>query len=57
VKELIACRCVHANWLGHAENVVDVSHLAWLHGFTFPGYGGRKLDLFVGTASRTAPTT
>jgi 5,5'-dehydrodivanillate O-demethylase len=34
---------VHANWFNHVENIVDISHLAWLHGFTFPAYGGRKI--------------
>ena len=42
VKELMM-QTVHTNWLGHAENTVDISHLAWLHGFTFPAYGARKL--------------
>lgn len=34
---------VNANWLNHVENIVDISHLAWLHGYTFPVYGGRKV--------------
>jgi 5,5'-dehydrodivanillate O-demethylase len=34
---------VHANWLNHVENTVDISHLAWLHGYTFPAYGARKV--------------
>ncbi len=34
---------IHANWFNHVENIVDVSHLAWLHGYTFPAYGGRKV--------------
>jgi 5,5'-dehydrodivanillate O-demethylase len=34
---------VHCNWFNHVENIVDVSHLAWLHGYTFPAYGGRKV--------------
>ena len=33
----------HANWLNHVENIVDVSHLAWLHGYTFPAYGGKHV--------------
>jgi 5,5'-dehydrodivanillate O-demethylase len=32
-----------ANWFNHVENSVDVSHLAWLHGYTFPAYGARKI--------------
>ncbi len=43
VKE-IRLQVIHANWFNHVENVVDVSHLAWLHGYTFPGYGGRKVS-------------
>jgi 5,5'-dehydrodivanillate O-demethylase len=35
---------VHANWFNHVENIVDISHLAWLHGHTFPAYGGRKIS-------------
>jgi 5,5'-dehydrodivanillate O-demethylase len=35
---------VHANWFNHVENIVDISHLAWLHGYTFPAYGARKIS-------------
>jgi 5,5'-dehydrodivanillate O-demethylase len=42
VKELMM-QTVHTNWLAHVENTVDISHLAWLHGYTFPAYGARKL--------------
>ena len=34
---------VNANWFNHVENIVDISHLAWLHGYTFPAYGGSKV--------------
>ena len=34
---------INANWFNHVENIVDISHLAWLHGHTFPAYGGRKV--------------
>jgi 5,5'-dehydrodivanillate O-demethylase len=34
---------VSANWLNHVENIVDISHLAWLHGYTFPAYGAKKV--------------
>jgi 5,5'-dehydrodivanillate O-demethylase len=34
---------VNANWFNHVENIVDISHLAWLHGYTFPAYGGKKI--------------
>ncbi|MBX5490602.1 MAG: Rieske 2Fe-2S domain-containing protein [Chloroflexi bacterium] len=39
----IAANPVHANWLQHVENIVDISHLAWLHGSRFPHYGARKI--------------
>jgi 5,5'-dehydrodivanillate O-demethylase len=42
VKEVMM-QTVHTNWLAHVENTVDISHLAWLHGYTFPAYGARKL--------------
>jgi 5,5'-dehydrodivanillate O-demethylase len=43
VKEVMM-QTVHTNWLAHVENTVDISHLAWLHGYTFPAYGARKLS-------------
>lgn len=39
----IQIRNVSANWLNHVENIVDISHLAWLHGHSFPAYGARKV--------------
>ena len=42
VKE-VQQQVIHANWLNHVENIVDISHLGWLHGYTFPAYGGRKV--------------
>ncbi|HEY3917177.1 MAG TPA: Rieske 2Fe-2S domain-containing protein [Stellaceae bacterium] len=36
-------RNVNANWLNAAENIVDISHLSWLHGYTFPAYGAKKI--------------
>jgi len=39
----ITVQNVNANWFNHVENIVDISHLAWLHGYTFPAYGGRKI--------------
>jgi len=35
---------IDVNWFNHVENIVDVSHLAWLHGYTFPSYGGKKVS-------------
>jgi 5,5'-dehydrodivanillate O-demethylase len=43
VKE-VQVQTIHANFFNHVENIVDVSHLAWLHGYTFPAYGGRKVN-------------
>jgi 5,5'-dehydrodivanillate O-demethylase len=34
---------IECNWFNHVENIVDISHLAWLHGYTFPAYGGKKV--------------
>ena len=31
----VQMRNVNANWLNIIENVVDISHLAWLHGYTY----------------------
>ncbi len=39
----VQVQVVHANWFNHVENIVDISHLAWLHGYTVPAYGGRKI--------------
>ncbi|MFP6736630.1 MAG: Rieske 2Fe-2S domain-containing protein [Rhodospirillales bacterium] len=39
----ILVQYVHANWMNQIENIVDISHLAWLHGYTFPAYGARKV--------------
>jgi len=39
----IQVRNVNANWLNHVENIVDISHLAWLHGHSFPAYGAKKV--------------
>jgi phenylpropionate dioxygenase-like ring-hydroxylating dioxygenase large terminal subunit len=40
----IQVRNVSANWMNHVENIIDISHLAWLHGHTFPGYGAKKVS-------------
>lgn len=40
----VAMRNVGANWLNAIENIVDISHLAWLHGYTFPAYGAKKVN-------------
>ena len=40
----VAMRNVNANWLNAIENIVDISHLAWLHGYTFPAYGAKKVS-------------
>jgi 5,5'-dehydrodivanillate O-demethylase oxygenase subunit len=41
--KVVQVQPVYANWFNHVENIVDISHLAWLHGHTFPAYGGRKV--------------
>jgi 5,5'-dehydrodivanillate O-demethylase oxygenase subunit len=40
-KEIMVWK-VDTNWFQAAENIVDQSHLSWLHGYTFPGFGGKK---------------
>lgn len=39
----VQMRNVNCNWLNIIENVVDISHLAWLHGYTFPAYGAKRV--------------
>jgi hypothetical protein len=29
--------------MNHVENIVDISHLAWLHAYTVPAYGGKRV--------------
>ncbi len=41
--KFVQARMAYANWLQAAENIVDISHLAWLHGARFPKYGARKV--------------
>lgn len=33
---------IGANWLQSADNLLDVTHFAWLHGYTFPSFGGKR---------------
>jgi 5,5'-dehydrodivanillate O-demethylase len=33
---------IHSNWLQGAENILDVSHFSWLHGYTFPTFGAKR---------------
>ena len=40
----VQMRNVNANWFNAIENIVDISHLAWLHGYTFPAYGAKKVE-------------
>ena len=48
----------HCNWFNHIENVVDVSHLAWLHGYTFRSLlAHARRSTSTGIARRSAPTT
>src|SRR5689334_16404885 len=39
----VQMRTATANCPNAAENIVDISHLAWLHGYTFPAYGAKKI--------------
>jgi len=39
----VQTRIMHCNWFNHVENIVDVSHLAWLHGYAYPSYGAKKV--------------
>jgi len=42
VKQIMTWR-IDTSWLNSIENVVDQSHLSWLHGHTFPAYEGKTL--------------
>lgn len=35
---------VSSNWLQDAENILDVAHFSWLHGYVMPNFGGKKVD-------------
>jgi 5,5'-dehydrodivanillate O-demethylase oxygenase subunit len=43
-EKVLMARMGYSNWLQAAENIVDISHLAWLHGARFPKYGARKVS-------------
>jgi 5,5'-dehydrodivanillate O-demethylase len=38
----VQSRLVYANWLQNVENIVDITHLAWLHGGRLPHYGAKR---------------
>lgn len=40
----VQIRHVNANYFNHVENILDISHLAWLHGYAYPAYGGKKVE-------------
>jgi 5,5'-dehydrodivanillate O-demethylase oxygenase subunit len=42
-KEIMVWK-VDTSWFQSAENIVDMAHLSWLHGHTFPAYSGRKIS-------------
>jgi phenylpropionate dioxygenase-like ring-hydroxylating dioxygenase large terminal subunit len=46
---------VSANWMNHVDNIVDISHLAWLHGYTFRLMAGSGSPI-IGSAPNPAPT-
>lgn len=33
---------INANWLQSADNLLDVTHFSWLHGYTFPAFGAKR---------------
>lgn len=35
---------ISANWMQSADNLLDVTHFSWLHGFTFPAFAAKKID-------------
>lgn len=35
------------SFMNAVENIVDQSHLSWLHGHTFPAYGAKKISYHV----------
>ncbi|HEY7067744.1 MAG TPA: Rieske 2Fe-2S domain-containing protein [Chloroflexota bacterium] len=43
-EKFLQSRQAYCNWFQNAENIVDISHLAWLHGARFPKYGARKVS-------------
>jgi hypothetical protein len=47
-------RNVNANWLNHVENIVDVSHLAWLHDEGREECDQRHEEIFRGAITLTA---
>lgn len=34
---------IKTNWLQATENILDVAHFSWLHGYTFPFFGAKRL--------------
>lgn len=40
--KLIRSYPIHGNWLQGAENILDVAHFSWLHGYTFPAYSQKR---------------
>lgn len=35
---------IHANWFQGVENILDVSHFSWLHGYTFPVFSAKRVE-------------
>src|ERR1044072_6204352 len=35
---------ISANWLQGADNLLDVTHFSWLHGYTFPPFSATKVE-------------
>lgn len=35
---------IDANWMQSADNLLDVTHFSWLHGYTFPAFAAKRTD-------------
>jgi 5,5'-dehydrodivanillate O-demethylase len=35
---------IGANWMQSADNLLDVTHFAWLHGYTFPAFSAKRVE-------------
>lgn len=35
---------ISANWMQSADNLLDVTHFAWLHGHTFPAFSAKQVE-------------
>lgn len=42
-RQIFEWRGIAANWLQTVDNILDASHLSWLHGYTFPFFSKQKI--------------